>query len=137
VTGQDAFDAVWRHFVVENGKPSHGQYLGASGCMYRGPGGARCAAGVLLDDRDYGPALEGHPASYMGAHQFPNSPLLRAALLTFPTAPGVQRSLASHLQRAHDYSVGATVRSTFSEFRTNIEAALRRVADRFGLEVPA
>jgi len=29
------------------------------GCMYRGPGGSKCAVGFLIDDAHYSPELEG------------------------------------------------------------------------------
>lgn len=52
---QQAFTYVWKR-VLNQGKPSK---VRVEGCLYRGPGGLRCAVGWLLPDEYYTPDLEG------------------------------------------------------------------------------
>jgi hypothetical protein len=53
---QDAFDKIWNWFIKgQNPKCVDG----AGDCLYRGAGGMRCAAGVLIADEDYKAEFEG------------------------------------------------------------------------------
>lgn len=42
--------------LIKQGRPS--VHYGT--CLYRGPGGSKCAAGWLIDDNVYRPEMEGH-----------------------------------------------------------------------------
>jgi len=61
MTNQEIFDQVYRHFVLESGKPSFTRdpITEEISCKYRGPDGARCAAGLFIPDDKYDPKCEG------------------------------------------------------------------------------
>jgi hypothetical protein len=49
-------------FVAQGGPsfdPERALTSKTGGCMYRGPGGSKCAVGLLIDDAYYSPDLEG------------------------------------------------------------------------------
>jgi hypothetical protein len=55
MTTQEIFDTVATHLFTQGERA-----LSADGaCMYRAPDGRKCAAGVLIDDNEYNPAMEG------------------------------------------------------------------------------
>lgn len=56
LTLQECFDKVWDWFVV-HGKPASLKE-GTIECLYRGPNGTKCAAGVLMPDDIYDPRCE-------------------------------------------------------------------------------
>jgi hypothetical protein len=56
MTEQEAFTKVYRHLLKQR-RRSVCPMSGA--CLYRGPGGLKCAVGALIGDRDYTPHLEG------------------------------------------------------------------------------
>ncbi len=66
MTKQEAFDKVYKHFVI-NGNPTsvvrkkrrNGGFV--SVCMYRSPSGAKCSAGLFLHGYEYKPSYEGQP----------------------------------------------------------------------------
>jgi hypothetical protein len=64
-------------------------------CAYRGEGGVRCAAGVLIHDEHYTPALE---------LEAPDDPRVSSALMSSGIHEG-QISLVMDLQYAHDGGV--------------------------------
>lgn len=56
LTRQEMVDKVYKHFVVDVGKPSfevvedcHGRIS----CLYRGPDGSKCAVGLFIPDEEY------------------------------------------------------------------------------------
>ena len=51
---QDTFNRVARHLLAQNRVSSNGE-----NCLYRGPGGTRCAVGCVIDDKHYCSRLEG------------------------------------------------------------------------------
>lgn len=117
---QQAFDKVWQRFVVE--KASQSSKLDADGaeiCAYRGLDGARCAIGLLIDDRDYRPEMEGRAAEKL--HGLANSPLV---LATLPLCDRDGNTLCERLQSAHD--------DCFDRMRDELTA----IAEQFGLQVP-
>jgi len=61
VTLQSIFDRAWEHFVVNFSPLS----VSSSGnrCLYRSPEGHKCAIGLVIDDNDYTPEIEGLHAS--------------------------------------------------------------------------
>ncbi len=52
---QEIFNKVYDHFVTK-GQPRSIDDEGS--CLYRGPDGAKCAAGLLIPDSHYSPELE-------------------------------------------------------------------------------
>ncbi len=54
---QEIFNIVCEHLMKQNAKS---MYLkdNLEMCLYRGPNGLKCAAGVLIDDADYTPEME-------------------------------------------------------------------------------
>lgn len=55
---QEAFETMVR-YLHKQGKRSYKNSGGANqSCMYRGPGGTKCAAGVLITDEQYVPEME-------------------------------------------------------------------------------
>jgi hypothetical protein len=46
--------------MIAQGRPSRSEYDGD--CLYRGPDGSKCAAGVLIPDELYNPRFEGTAA---------------------------------------------------------------------------
>lgn len=109
MTKQEAFDRVWRHFVIE-GNP---QSMGADGvtCRYRGENGARCAVGLFIPDSEYSESLEGCSLDLIE----PLPPSLEALGM---------RDLLRAMQWAHDGS-------------GPIALALRKVARDFDLAIPS
>jgi hypothetical protein len=63
LTAQEIFDKVATH-LLRQGRRS----VGGDGCAYRGEGGSKCAAGILIPDDAYDPEFEGvgvhKPADY-------------------------------------------------------------------------
>ncbi len=54
-TNQDAFDIVYRHFILDE-KPYGVNRMGH--CALRGIDGRKCAVGLLIDDGDYDSRVE-------------------------------------------------------------------------------
>lgn len=56
MTKQEVYDKVKAHLLAQ-GKQSWDEERDL--CMYRGPGGLKCAVGVLIPDEKYVPQMEG------------------------------------------------------------------------------
>jgi hypothetical protein len=67
MTRQEMFDKVWEHFVVNKQPLSRDS---TNFCFYRGPGGEKCAAGILIPDELYDSGMESMKASHM-LRQYP------------------------------------------------------------------
>ena len=116
MTRQEIFDTVARHLIAQGKQSSRGPTIGEkSGCLYRGPNGLKCAVGVLIDDADYNPDMEGKSA---------NLPIVRDALSKKVST--LHMPLVAALQETHDKHDSWT-------YPTTIVAALRGVADQFAL----
>lgn len=61
-TQQQIFDHVWDHFIVK-GNPRSVDEEDSQSCMYRGPNGRRCAAGLFIPDDKYDEDFEGRAIS--------------------------------------------------------------------------
>jgi hypothetical protein len=119
MTKQEAFDKVWQWFVVEG----HGPSVNDQGsCMYRGIGGAKCAAGVLIPDDIYEPAMEGKTIWRVVDMFKKLVPLL-----------GSGTPFISDLQRVHDQSAMAY---SSQEFSAAVTKRLRTIAKAHHLNVP-
>jgi hypothetical protein len=120
---QQAFDKAWQRFVVEGAPQSLGfNSEGDARCAYRGVNGARCAIGLLIDDRDYQPEMEGRTANNLHhVGSLYHSPLVIAAV---SICDDDGYSLADRLQTAHD------------DQHARIRDELTEVAAQFSLAVP-
>jgi len=52
-TAQEVYDQVKAHLLQQNARSEHN-----GSCLYRGPGGLKCAAGCLIGDDEYFPEME-------------------------------------------------------------------------------
>jgi len=96
MTDQELFDKVAKHLLTQGGPAMRGD---GQGCAYRGMEGRKCAAGVLILDEHYSPALEGAIVSACSLQE--TARRLRDALV----ASGVsvaQFPLLRKLQVIHD-----------------------------------
>lgn len=57
-TVQEIFDITATHLLTQNQK-SHDQRKMTATCMYRGPNGLKCAAGIWIPDEEYVREMEG------------------------------------------------------------------------------
>ena len=85
-TAQEVFTQVATHLLtqLERSSTSPTPY---SNCLYRGPRGLKCAAGCLISDQEYTPALENNPWSILISDCF---------------VPGEHGNLIMSLQLVHD-----------------------------------
>lgn len=91
MTNQETFDFVVSALVAQ-GKPSYGLLFSSAntmGCLYRGPGGTKCAAGHCIPDDKYTSSMENTVVSSAYVE-----PILEAA--------GYDVGFLSHMQHAHD-----------------------------------
>lgn len=112
MTKQQAFNKVWQHFVVEKNPPSINK---KGDCLYRGPNGEKCAAGLFIPDDKYRRSMECRPAECVA------------------DAMGVDTETAKfirHLQACHDDA------SVHLRFTAEMERRLKSVAARFNLTIP-
>ncbi len=119
ISRQEAFDKVWRHFVVEKGPPSAGLRDGTSVCLYRGSGGRRCAIGVLVPDELYDPEWE-------------ETTITPRILALTGLDPDADLTFARELQRCHDDTAFMK-----NGVHSAIERQLREFAEKSRLEVPS
>jgi hypothetical protein len=56
LTNQEVFDKVWDHFITKKNPQSID--INSGTCLYRGPQGERCAAGLFIPDEKYHVELE-------------------------------------------------------------------------------
>lgn len=118
-TPQELFDRAVIA-VDRQGKPSRG----ADGrCLYRGPGGLKCAAGHLIDDDDAAMCFDAKPAAHSGVYD-----LARHGRLAFESE-GARRTV-SNLQVSHDFA------ASDADFRRGFRKRAIRVAAQFGLTMP-
>ncbi len=113
MTQQEIFDKVW-HAMRKQNEKSTGYLDRRERCRYRGPNGLKCAAGHLIEDKDYSKTMEGHT--------FGNS-------VHWPKELMHHRVLVVKLQNAHD---DANPNNFWDSFREEAKA----VAKEFGLTIP-
>lgn len=92
LTQQEIFDRVARHLIGQK-HPSFDPF--SKECLYRGPNGAKCAAGIFIPDHLYHQGLEGKSVNLLGRDVFPNVNVADADV----------RMLLRGLQSIHDDSV--------------------------------
>lgn len=120
MNNQDAFNRIWRHFVVDKQPLSTNSELGS--CYYRHPEtGAKCAVGILIPDDQCPPDIDnGHwPLTRVSAEV----PALRGCSIQFLRA----------VQNTHDSAAFAVSRGD----QPHLERDLRNIAGRFNLVAPA
>ena len=108
MTDQEIFDKVWAHIIAQ-GVPSMN---GEGRCLYRGPNGTKCAAGIFLPDDAR--VWEG----------FPWDELPHGELGT------PDNDIIQDLQYCHD---GA---SDTDDFLADFKRRARKVAAEYNVEVP-
>jgi hypothetical protein len=135
---QEMFDTVWNHFVVNKG-PMSAAMIGDPDmkpgvnngvkCYYRGPNGARCAAGLFIDDETYHASME---QTTVDCLRNPDDASL-------PLFPHVMSVFLYQLQLCHDNAARDALLGV-RDFHEGIE---RRLRDRIetgritGVSVPA
>lgn len=113
MNSQEAFDIVIRG-LRKQGRRSEDR-LGLGTCLYRGPGGTKCAFGFLIPDELYKPSMEGKSAS-SAVEQFPE---------LWDIVRWVAAGLIGSLQTVHDTM-------PLEEW----ENEWQRLAEKYGLTVP-
>lgn len=116
-SAQEVFDIVSTHLFAQGRKSEDG----GAGCMYRSHDGLCCAVGVLMPDDIYDTELEGCPADAV------IDKLFKQGLADWRE----HTTLLMCLQFIHD---GAYFESDGTLSRRDLSAALRRAAEKFGLE---
>jgi hypothetical protein len=89
MTKQQTFDIVARHLLQQNCKC---EVRGR--CVYRGPGGLKCAAGILIPDELYDRNFEGEAVFYDSRGGTPVAQIIKQQGHNIP--------LVSDLQNVHD-----------------------------------
>lgn len=115
MTNQEAFNKVWRHFVVNRHGPGFDSSRGK--CMYRTPSGNRCAIGCLIPRGKYRKDFEMNTVDKV---------VVACGL-------GLSPCFYRPLQSVHD---DAAV-SFGGSFRGRMRAGLRAFAAEWNLTVPA
>lgn len=118
---QEAVQAVYQWFVVEQ----HGPSLDEPSCRYRGPNGAKCAAGVLIPDHLYNPTMEEMAIGDVCAQWREVGDYLS----------DVNPAILDRLQSAHDDAAQNDVND--EDFTAEMTAELREIMTEIGMEVPA
>lgn len=112
MTKQEVFDTVYHHLLTQKQKSVDDDGV----CLYRGPHGTKCAAGVLIKDELYKHVFEGESAANVG---------VRAALADSGVDPD-DINLVVHLQEMHD-----------EYYPDEWPEELASIASLYGLRVPA
>ena len=109
-TNQETFDIVTKH-LLEQGCRSENEDT----CLYQGPNGTKCAAGILIPDGQYDEEFENTPVMYDDVSYGPVGVLLEKL--------GYDVYLVQALQYVHDQNLPKSW-----------PQALREVANTFNLE---
>jgi hypothetical protein len=104
-TAKEVVDYVVQK-INEQGDLCYDALLGV--CMYRGPHARRCAAGWLIDDKDYKPEFEGRPVT---------DPTVAKCI------PRKHLNLVSGLQEIHDLSIRRGLKF-FNELANDLKTRL-------------
>ena len=119
MTKQAQFNKVYSHFILKD-KPFSMNKGGS--CVYRGPQGQRCAAGLFITRKEYSPYFEGSVCDVnFGNEMTPVGKLL--------TSKGIDITFARSLQKAHDNAAGRNDKISF-------QTVLKDIAQINRLTVP-
>jgi hypothetical protein len=130
VTKQEIFNKVWLGLNGQNWKRSVDNKTEC--CVYRGPGGLKCAVGHLISDENYDPKMEGSCVTNMLEHY----PFALGEEFSNPDADIYE--FLDALQDAHDVSRVSTlgIESEDLQFGDDMKAAFIKFADIHNLEIP-
>lgn len=126
---QEAFNIVWNAFVVRKEPFSaveNEESCTGFNCLYRGPDGAKCAAGHLIPDDVFKESWEGSGIYYLIGRDLEFD-------LGFTSAKTEQ--FISKLQEAHDRAAANHLRDN-EDFHESIEHSLRNFAMTYSLTLP-
>lgn len=138
LTSQEAFNEVWKHFVVEKNKPGMGRASEEDGepdhevfvCKYRGENGTKCAVGCLIPDDLYDPSMEGKNVNDI---VIPHSPYPRVCELFENVDPELLRAM----QSAHDNLDGVLFHEQDSvDTAAAMKKKLQDIARAYKLTIP-
>lgn len=118
MTNEELISKVITGLVEQGGPGCDHEYR----CLYRGPHGRKCAAGLLILDKHYHRTLENQPVQREDVQQ---------ALIRSGVQPR-QLGLVDTLQRVHD---AATARVSLSQLGSWRRILIEECEER-GLEVP-
>lgn len=116
-TLQETFDIVVAHARKQGCKSMDGGI-----CLYRGPNGLKCWAGILIPDEEYVPEMEHMSISQIG--------LARTCILN----QGHDIALVEELQRCHDDFREDGGPLDLCRDLANWEKGFALVADKWGLQ---
>lgn len=77
MTAQQVFDIVAMHLLTQMQQSTSGKF--EAPCLYRGPNGLKCAAGVLIGDDEYCEDMEHHSWNELVKHGL--APITHEALI--------------------------------------------------------
>lgn len=117
MTKQEVFNKVWNHIITQ-GEPSVDE-LG--NCVYRGPFGLKCAAGIFLTNKQAEKLDEKDGGIWFKAVQM------------FPKLEKFPNMLIMQLQECHDYSSSIKDNDKFVE---EFKSKAKKVAEKHNLTVP-
>lgn len=120
LTNQECFNKVWDWFVVNKNPQS---VKDNNVCQYRGPSGAKCAAGVLMRDEDYSVEFEGYGVNGINdsLNQYFNDLVQDICFV-------------AKLQQAHD---NWNIIIHNKDFSIHMETTLTKLAQEHNLQIPA
>lgn len=121
MTPQEIYDTVAKHLFTQGKRSGEPTDSTAFSCMYRGPGGTKCAVGAIISDEVYNPDMEGQ--SVVGLFD-PDA--TAEGGFELPAWMKENLSLLMALQDAHDYS-------WYWHATTSMKSRLQEVAQRHKL----
>lgn len=126
MTIQEFFNNAYRHHVINKQPAGFDKARNISGmnpdgsCVYRGPNGEKCAAGVNIPDSEYNPQFEGKS--------------ILSVLPKIPHLEGLNPYKCERIQGAHDSA--ARLCKTPAEFTNMVEKNYRFAASELYLTIP-
>lgn len=118
-TRQQMFNIVYNYFIHNKSPLSYAEE--GDFCYYRGPNGTRCAAGLLIKDKDYIPYMEGKSFWIIGHY--------------IPYIKQEDHNFVGELQGAHDDA--ARLASFVDNPLDFMENRLRNLAKKELLYIPS
>lgn len=111
---QEAFDKVWKYFLIEK----HNYSFDGDSCYFRSPGGEKCAVGVLIPDEEYNYNFE-----IRG---------LDRVIGDCPSLAGLEFDFLNNLQDCHDDAAMNGLVNFYDSFRHRMIT----LSEDWNLEVP-
>jgi hypothetical protein len=126
MTNQEIFDTVL-HGIRKQGRPSVSQ---DGRCLYRGPDGLKCGVGLLIDDSEYCPEMEGKSADGCSGDEKEN------IVCNLLKKKNIDTILAGKLQEAHDNAAYGN-QGQLKKFTEEFEERMQKLAKEYGLTYSA